>query len=431
MKTFTILLIEDNPRDVRLIQEMLKEISHFKFNLLVSTTLKDGCEQIHKNNIDIILLDLNLPDSTGQQTFVSVLLCCRNIPIVLVSGLEDEELSLKLIKEGAQDYLTKQGLNAALLVRTIQYSSERKQAQMELKNMAEKWNATFNSISDIISIISKDHEFIEINKAGCEALGKDRKDILGKKCFELVHQLDHPLGNCPCSHLLSTKESKIEEIFENGRYYQLSAWPIFDDKSEFVAFSHSIKDITESKRLLVQIEEERNKLTSLINSIPDEVWFTDTQKKFTLANPSALNEFGLKNSDNIDVERFAKSLEIFRPDGSSRPVEEAPPLRALTGEEVKNLEEVVLIPSRQELRHRQVNASPVRDANGNIIGAISVVRDITDRKRAEEAIKQQLKEMQEWHEVSLGREERIIELKNEINSLLKTFGKKEKYETDL
>ena len=142
----------------------------------------------------------------------------------------------------------------------------------------------------------------------------------------------------------------------------------------------------ESQRLLTLVQQEKEKLTALINSINDEVWFADTQKKFTLANPSALRLFGLDPTDEIDVAKFAESLEVFRADGSMRPIDETPPLRALQGEPVK-LEEMIRIPTTGELRYRQVSAAPVRDVSGHIIGSVSVVRDITALKRAEEALR--------------------------------------------
>ncbi len=80
------------------------------------------------------------------------------------------------------------------------------------------------------------------------------------------------------------------------------------------------------------------------------------------------------------------NLEVYRPDGSLRPVEEASSLRALRGEIVKNQEEIIRMPINGELRYRQVNASPVRDQKGNIIGTISVVRDITEHKRYEQQL---------------------------------------------
>ena len=112
-----ILLIEDNPGDSRLIEVFLKEITSINYRLIIAETLQDGCEQIKKNNFILILLDLNLPDSTGKQTFDTVIKIANNIPVVLVSGLCDMELSLSLIKEGAQDYILKQDLNWKLLLK--------------------------------------------------------------------------------------------------------------------------------------------------------------------------------------------------------------------------------------------------------------------------------------------------------------------------
>ncbi|HXN49746.1 MAG TPA: PAS domain S-box protein, partial [Bryobacteraceae bacterium] len=128
-----------------------------------------------------------------------------------------------------------------------------------------------------------------------------------------------------------------------------------------------------------------HRFSALIDSIPDEVWLADAQGRFTLANPAALLEFKLGTPSLGDVEELARSLEVLRPDGSPRPVEEAPPLRALRGEMVRNQEEIVRTPAHGELRHRQVSASPVRDGAGNVVGSVSVVRDITERKRAEQA----------------------------------------------
>jgi len=155
------------------------------------------------------------------------------------------------------------------------------------------------------------------------------------------------------------------------------------------------QDITDRKQteleiqqLLANVSQEKDRLSSLINSISDEVWFADTEGRFTLANPSALREFRLDHADGFNVETLAKSLEVLRPDGSPRPVDEAPPLRALAGEVVRLQEEIVRTPATGELRYRQVSAAPVHNDKGIIMGSISVVRDITERKKAEQSLQE-------------------------------------------
>ena len=85
---------------------------------------------------------------------------------------------------------------------------------------------------------------------------------------------------------------------------------------------------------------------------------------------------------------------MYRPDGSPRPSDEAPPLLALQGEAVRSQEEIIRTPATGELRYRQVSSSPVKDAKGNIIGSVSVVRDITDRKRMEGALQEKQEELE-------------------------------------
>jgi PAS domain S-box-containing protein len=191
-------------------------------------------------------------------------------------------------------------------------------------------------------------------------------------------------------------------------------------------YAYVVRDITEGKKaeekniklykeldkIRNDLQAERDLLFALVSNIPDEVWFADKEKKFRLVNPSALQEFGLYGQ-NIDIEKLASSLEVYRPDGSPRPVDEAPPLRALKGEKIQNFEEIVRTPSSKELRYRQINASPVKDNNGNIIGAVSVVRDITESKKSEDKTKRVLESIVETYS-EFDNEWRFVDVNNQI-----------------
>jgi PAS domain S-box-containing protein len=137
---------------------------------------------------------------------------------------------------------------------------------------------------------------------------------------------------------------------------------------------------------------ENEWLAAVLNAMTEEVYFTDTQRRYTYANPAAMREFGHDRVDGVPVESLVAALEVLRADGTPRPLEDAPPLRALRGETIKEEEQLVRTPRTGELRHRQVNASPVRNAAGEIIGSVAVVRDITERKRFEQTLEADLRD---------------------------------------
>ena len=226
----------------------------------------------------------------------------------------------------------------------------------------------------------------------------DPREVIGKRDEDIFTPEDTEyLVALKCKVIESGKEVHEEAwLTVNGKrvYLELIIVPTLNDAGVVSGIEIATVDITkqkladdETRRLLLAVQFERDRLSALVRSMPDEVWFADPEGKFTLANPTALKEFGLSFADpSIDVEKFAQSLQIYRPDGSPRPVEEAPPLRALKGEIIRRQEEIVETPSTGELRHRSVSAAPVRDVEGKIIGSVSVVRDITDKILAEQKI---------------------------------------------
>ena len=106
-KKLKILLIEDDPGDAHLIRKMLIESKIACFELEHFDRLSTGLEHLAQMEIDLILLDLNLPDSQGLDTFVKAHAKAQVIPVIVLTGLEDENLAIKSISKGAQDYLVK------------------------------------------------------------------------------------------------------------------------------------------------------------------------------------------------------------------------------------------------------------------------------------------------------------------------------------
>ena len=131
-----VLLIEDNPGDVRLIREMLSEGEDGLFELDCVGRLSQGLEYLATRGTGVVLLDLSLPDSYGFDTFLKVYAHSPKVPIIVLTGHDDQTIALSAVKTGAQDYLVKGKLDRELLLRSMQYSIERKRYQEQLEYQA-------------------------------------------------------------------------------------------------------------------------------------------------------------------------------------------------------------------------------------------------------------------------------------------------------
>jgi PAS domain S-box-containing protein len=296
-------------------------------------------------------------------------------------------------------FYSRKQVTAQQLLEQLQAEKKIRLSEEKLRTLSSRQEAILAAVPEIIMEVDNNKVYTWANSAGIEFFGED---VIGKEAaFYFVGEQDiysiiRPLfdGNEDIIYLESW------QLRKDGEKRLLAWWcRVLKNESGIVTGAlSSARDITdrkkaeeETKMLLTAVQEEKTKLSALINSMSDEVWFADTQKRFSIANPVALKQFCLEDNQIIEVEKLAKNLVVLRPDGSVRPVGESPPLRALLGEVVTNMEEIVEIPASGEFRYRQVNAAPVKNSAGIIIGAVSVVRDITDRKLAEDQILQQSK----------------------------------------
>ena len=134
-KRVKVLLVEDNPVDARLIQESLAEASDDSFDLELADTLAAGLQRLGSGGIDAMLLDLALPDSFGQETFVRAKAQALGVAIIVLTGLNDDSLGLKLVQGGAQDFVAKVDVSGNNLTRAILYAVERERLEQEFRKL--------------------------------------------------------------------------------------------------------------------------------------------------------------------------------------------------------------------------------------------------------------------------------------------------------
>ncbi len=182
-----IILVEDNPGDALIIDKMLKEIYDNHFELIHFQRLDDGLKHV-KENFDIMLLDLNLPDSQGIETFNTMNKYAPELPIIILTGLVDEDLAINIVSEGAQDYLVKGQIGKQLLSRSIKYSIERKNIEIDLRNSEEKYRLMVEKIESGLFLINSKNEINYVNNQMADMLGYDMDEMINKHIFNFINK---------------------------------------------------------------------------------------------------------------------------------------------------------------------------------------------------------------------------------------------------
>jgi PAS domain S-box-containing protein len=186
-----ILLIEDNQGDAVLIRENLKTADPTKFNVEHKKSLADGLAEIENGNYEIILLDLGLPDSQGLKTLHAVDKKAPDVPIVLLTGLDDEALALEAVGMGAQDYLVKGQVDSNLLARSIRYAVARKRSEMELMRLKTFNEGIIQSMGEGIVLQDPEGYLTFANPAASTLLGYSSDELIGKHWKEIIPPEQH------------------------------------------------------------------------------------------------------------------------------------------------------------------------------------------------------------------------------------------------
>ena len=117
-KPITVLLVEDNPGDASLIRRMLSTINGH-FQVIHVTKLSEGLEQLQKGDVDLVLLDLGLPDSSGLETLTRTRAQAPHVPIIVITGMAERETAVKALNQGAQDFIAKERVDVHLLIQAV------------------------------------------------------------------------------------------------------------------------------------------------------------------------------------------------------------------------------------------------------------------------------------------------------------------------
>jgi|WetSurMetagenome_2_1015567.scaffolds.fasta_scaffold03790_5 PAS domain-containing protein len=275
-----------------------------------------------------------------------------------------------------------------------------------------------------------DFIYLDVNKSFETLTGL--KNVTGKKVSEAIPGI---LESDPAliERYGRVSESGKHEAFETfveslNDWYSISVY--CPEKGYFIAV---FDVITDQKIAEAELLASKNKLVAALESITDAVFISDLEGKFIDFNEAfaTFHRFAGKAECAKTLAEYPMFMDVYFPNGELAPFEQWAVPRALRGEIVKN---AIYLLYRRDTGESWVGSysfAPILGNDGEIIGSVVVGRDITESHRAETAIREQLNELHRWYEVTLDRENRVLELKKEVNELLSRLGEPARYQTFL
>lgn len=274
----SVLLIEDNPGDARLIRELLREAGErgaASLRMEHRDRLSAGLARFAEGGIDAILLDLSLPDSQGLETLSRMHAQAGGVPILVLTGLDSETLGLEAVQHGAQDYLVKGQIDGQLLVRSIRYAIERKQVEYALHREQEFLRAVLANVSSIIVACDADGVLTFFDRANRRFF---RDPVPPERWAEhyglyladgktLMRKEDIPLFQAFIGKLVENVEMVTARQDSMARTYLASGQPMLGANGEKLGAVVAMHDITERKVFEAQLEHQafHDPLTGLPN----------------------------------------------------------------------------------------------------------------------------------------------------------------------
>jgi|GEM_PF-1362124 len=419
----SILIVEDDPGYARLLTDMLKDAARSKFTVLLADQLMKGIELLADNDVDLIILDLTLPDSEGIDTFLRIKGVTPEIPVIILSSMDDENIAVRAVTEGAQDYLFKVEMRPALLVRSIRYAMERKKVRNELKKAhdelegrvqertkeltglneqlkseiserrryeaalkenEELFKATIESIGDGIFVVGENGEVTHSNERFV-SLWQIPRDLFDKRNDELLLQhflgmLEEPKGFLSTiKELYHTTDESLDMLkLKDGRTLERYTHPLTRN-GKFSGRVWRFKDITDRIEADRRISESEERFRGITERSFDIIYEFDDVGIITYISPAVFRITGFNPDELID-----KSLTaLFAPSTEGQVTAMLEKIEA--GNSVEGMEIEAVKKDGREVS-LEINSSPIF-RNGVFVGGQGIARDISDRKAIEEEMR--------------------------------------------
>ena len=416
-----VLYIEDNDSVAKLVFQYLKIDNYSKYNVTHKKTLTDSLEYLKNTNlddIDVILMDLNLPNSHGINTYLQVRNHSLFLPIVIISGFED--LACKCVKLGAQDYLIKDSLSVGILTRSLQYAIERVKLERKYMNVIQTSSLGYHLYEKIDGKLI----FKGYNKAANEILKLDNDQFLDKEISEAFPTLSQKVIDGYMKAIDGTPYTR--QIIEyNDDRIKNSNFIVNAYKTSLNNLAVTFEDITEKIKAQKNLKESEYKYRHLVEVTKAGIYELDfINDKFIYVNDVICEKTGFTREELLDM----GPLDILTEESAKKWINRYKALK--NGEYVDASAEYQIIKKDGSLLWVLIVAEYIEDENNIVTGANVVAIDIHNKKVMEDRLQEHKEKVysqlenkiHQWREetkVKLIRQERQLDnINGEIISMV-------------
>lgn len=377
-----VLLIDDDPGDAHLVRQMLRSAPGGNFEVSWASSLGEARQHLQKDLPEILLLDLSLPDSTGLATVHASRQAVGTLPLIVLTGHDDNALALQTLEAGAQDYLVKGSFDAEMLTRAIRYAISRSRLEARLHDAEERWRFALEGAGDGVWDWNLVIDKIEFSPRLNSMLGLADGDIDGSfaQWLTYIHPDDLPQVQRDIDDYVSGRSNAF--VTEHRTRHADGSWRWILARGMAVkrgADGRPLRmigtqsDISERKA----VEENNRLLIAALEAVANGVVITDTQPNIIWVNQAfeALTGFTREEAMGRRPAELVKSGlqdEAFYADMWGH---------ILAGKPWRG--EVINKRKDGSLYHEELLISPVFGARDEILHFVGSKQDITERKRLE------------------------------------------------
>ncbi len=308
----------------------------------------------------------------------------------------------------------------AFALNKIELEKAHKHAREKLNKSETLKQAILDGIATNIAFVNEKLEIIWANKASADSVGKTPDEMIGGKCHAFWANTEEPCDDCPTLKAFETQKSEHSIMkTPDGKVWDERAEPVLDQDGKLIGVVEIAHNITERNRTEEALLKSELKYRTLAENAPDMIFLIDTEFKVLSLNSVASHAFGKSPEEVIGrpiSELFPEKMVKVYTRSLKKVIESGKSLIAESRMVANGVESWI-----------NTNLNRVEDMDGKVVGVLGVVRDISERKFAEDKIKAQLDELTRWYDLHLNREDRLGELKREINELLRKAGKEIRY----